>query len=397
MKIGHNGHCRVLSISGGGVKGLAPTKVLQQFVHESGKSIHELFDFIVGTSIGGILATALTVKNENNTAKYTPEDMVDMMVNEAQNIFPHTIVNTNMLYNIAFPKYTREGIDDLLEAKLGNATFRDTTIPILTVSYSLDKDGPRVWSTFKAQDDLHNYYLKDAAGATSAAPIYFPPKNTTAPSGEVYHDVDGGIFANSPTLIGIHALKQAEQNAQIEGSGCEKIIVVSLGTGRFKDKPIPSSIDNNFGMYSWFTTHDLIGKMMKGVELTDAIVSQNLFKVIRINPELDARFYDMDNSDLSHMQDFNKTMAMNLKENIGLAKVISQTLNCLVSYDTTSNACKEALDTSERNLPVEFKYKFSDKMLKRFIDDNEINPDDSFFSQKEILVTGDNVELEVEL
>jgi len=174
----------VLIINGGGVRGIIPAKILQELTKISGKQIHELFDFIVGTSIGGIITTALTVKDSDGKAKYTTDDVVNIFLNESENIFPPDSISNwpyiGAIYNKFFSRYSREGIDAVLDKHLGNATFLDTIVPILTVSYSLETDKPRTWSTFKAEDIPYknNFYLKDAAGATSAAPTYFPPKIT---------------------------------------------------------------------------------------------------------------------------------------------------------------------------------------------------------------------------
>ncbi|GAB4826653.1 Phospholipase A I [Ancistrocladus abbreviatus] len=53
---------RILSMDGGGMKGLATVKILKEIEKGSGKRIHELFDLICGTSTGGMLAVALGIK-----------------------------------------------------------------------------------------------------------------------------------------------------------------------------------------------------------------------------------------------------------------------------------------------------------------------------------------------
>lgn len=53
---------RVLTMDGGGMKGLATVKILKEIENGTGKQIHELFDLICGTSTGGMLAVALGIK-----------------------------------------------------------------------------------------------------------------------------------------------------------------------------------------------------------------------------------------------------------------------------------------------------------------------------------------------
>lgn len=53
---------RILSMDGGGMKGLATVQMLKQIEEGSGRRIHEMFDLICGTSTGGMLAIALGVK-----------------------------------------------------------------------------------------------------------------------------------------------------------------------------------------------------------------------------------------------------------------------------------------------------------------------------------------------
>lgn len=53
---------RILSMDGGGMKGLATVQILKQIEKRTGKRIHELFDLICGTSTGGMLAIALGIK-----------------------------------------------------------------------------------------------------------------------------------------------------------------------------------------------------------------------------------------------------------------------------------------------------------------------------------------------
>lgn len=395
---------RVLAINGGGVRGLIPAKMLDKLSKKAGKPISELFDCIVGTSIGGIIATALTVPDENGKPKYTTDDVVNLIKNEATTIFPRNVVG-NMPFigpvaNVFYPKYSRDGIDGLLERKLGNVTLSETIIPIITVSYSLDSDGPRVWSSDLAIQNptKNNHKLKDAAGATSAAPTYFPPKITITENGDILHDIDGGIYANSPTILGMGLVNKATTVRW------DKVVIVSLGTGRFEDNPgnpiTPASDENaswlstivnnlsmiptlpgagitsaitscltasfyttggvaapicflsaltgvafeiynaksGYGQLGWVISHGLIDSMMKGSEVADGIASAMLFKAIRINPNFDKEFSALDNADPIHLSRFEKAIDR-FVEQADAANIWKNMVECLEDKYADSYTC----------------------------------------------------------
>ena len=253
-------------------------------------------------------------------------------------------------------KYSRVGLDKLLNATLGNSTFENTSIPILMTSYSLDSDGPRTWSSFKAQDKNLNFYLRDAAGATSAAPTYFPPKETIAHDGKKLFDIDGGIFANSPTYAGISDLKKAEEQGLYDDR-CEHIIIISIGTGNFPDDRLQPSTNGEYGLKYWMTEPGkLIDRMMKGVEMSDSITVSRLFNVVTINPSLDFKFAPLDNGTIEHMRDFNQTLTMILETNDGIMNLINTTLHCLTSRNVTNKFCKNAISESREANNLEYYY-----------------------------------------
>ncbi len=387
-------HYKILSINGGGVRGIVPAKIIERITTITDKPIHELFDYVIGTSAGGIIAVSLTVKNEDGSPKFSTSDVVQIFKEEVQQIFypghfegwPVLSIAEQFFRGIGqffAPKYSRDGIDNLLELKLGDATFLNTTMPVTTVSYSLDSDGPRLWSKYRAENepDYHNYLLRDAAGATSAAPTYFPPKITKTASGEVFHDIDGGIFANSPTMIGVSEFLKA-QTIQMHS---DKVTVLSIGTGRFKDNPgmaskedssifsdlpigpglttgiaacalslgysvktgmigvgivIPLCVSgmvvgglwdgySNFGGLGWIAHHGLVDKMMKGAEISDAFQSK-LVDVIRINPVFDQEYSSMDDSSKTHLQRFEKEIDNFIKKH---NKVLGEVARCLESQE----------------------------------------------------------------
>ena len=82
---------KVLSIDGGGIRGIIPSLVLDYLERESGRRISELFDLCVGTSSGGIIALGLAQVNAASAPKYSAHDLADFFENSGDKIFERTI------------------------------------------------------------------------------------------------------------------------------------------------------------------------------------------------------------------------------------------------------------------------------------------------------------------
>jgi patatin-like phospholipase/acyl hydrolase len=78
---------KVLSIDGGGIKGIIPATVLAYIEQRTGRPISALFDLIAGTSTGGIIALGLTKPASDGKPAYTAEDGVRLYIEEGPRIF----------------------------------------------------------------------------------------------------------------------------------------------------------------------------------------------------------------------------------------------------------------------------------------------------------------------
>ena len=65
---------KVLSIDGGGIRGLIPALVLAEIEAKTGQAVAECFDLIAGTSTGGILALGLSKDNGKGKPQYSAND-----------------------------------------------------------------------------------------------------------------------------------------------------------------------------------------------------------------------------------------------------------------------------------------------------------------------------------
>lgn len=209
----------ILSIDGGGIRGIIPAILLAEIEKVTGKKIYELFDFFAGTSTGGILTLLLNKPNPLSAS-----DLIELYDgSDGKEIFKKNFL-TPLNYIFKGPKYDKKGIETVLSEKLGNTCLKDTLKPVLVTSYETECRNATFFANYDSR--YKDLYLKDIARATSAAPTYFEPKNIQ----NLGTFIDGGVAANNPAMCAyVEVLKLL--NKQGIDPDSKKIIVVSLGTG----------------------------------------------------------------------------------------------------------------------------------------------------------------------
>ncbi|MEL6539403.1 MAG: CBASS cGAMP-activated phospholipase [Bacteroidota bacterium] len=322
-----NKQIRVLSIDGGGVRGIIPARILQEIETRTGRRIHELFDLIVGNSTGGILALGLVTPDEKRQAKFKAKELVNFYQQNCAKIFSHSWwgkVSTG--WGLWSPKYSRDNLDKILKEVLGDVKMSQTLKPAMITSYSLDQSLPHLWTTRRAkQAPHHDYYIRDVAGATSAAPTYFPPKVIKTPDGRTLHEVDGGLWANNPEFTTVEELKAMGVTATDTD-----VLIVSLGTGQAKlGRPAKELV--NAGIIGWLikASSNLIDIMMNA----DSEWSQDAIEAIypnnyRLQTPITASLSAMDNSSKQNMEGLLQAAEAYLKEQ---EQVIDEICNALTA------------------------------------------------------------------
>lgn len=192
----HNKVFKVLSIDGGGIKGLYSAKILEHLEQEYGVSLSDYFDLICGTSTGGIIALALSLK-------IPAKDIVEFYKVDGPRIFNH---RSRLRRSIEFAKqllfkskYSSSELEAALNKVLMDSKIEDSNnllcIPSFNISTGENRVFKRDYGNLRWDNNLR---MVDVALATSAAPTYFPLhqlKNS--------YYVDGGIWANNPALCGL--------------------------------------------------------------------------------------------------------------------------------------------------------------------------------------------------
>ncbi|MCU0515259.1 MAG: patatin-like phospholipase family protein [Oscillatoria sp. Prado101] len=235
---------RVLSIDGGGIRGIIPAMIMAVIEARTQKPIAELFDMIAGTSTGGILAMALTKPLEGSQKpEHSAQSLVRLYETEGQRIFPqHTL---SRLSNLIDEKYSAQGLEAVLEKYLGATYLSEALADILIPSYDIELRRPYFFKSFKAKlDTKRDFPMKKVARATSAAPTYFEPlKLETNDLIDYYALIDGGVVANNPAMSAYVEAKSIYKDAT-------DFLVVSLGTGEMTARLYYDKV-KNWGLLEW--------------------------------------------------------------------------------------------------------------------------------------------------
>ena len=242
---------RVLTIEGGGVRGIIPTRLLAALESLAEAPIVELFDVLVGTSTGGMLALGLVMPGEDGRPAYPARNVGDIYASHGQTIFPKSAYSlprslqearewwASASSNAAIfgfnpdagnARYSPDGIAEAFESYFGDHRLSEALVDVVVTSYDLQTKSPVLFRSREAKLDPDNDLLmRDAARATSAAPTYFPPLEMEWEGVENRLLVDGGVYAKNPAVIGyIEGVTRARE----QGLSDSDVMVVSLGTGR---------------------------------------------------------------------------------------------------------------------------------------------------------------------
>jgi uncharacterized protein len=236
---------RILSIDGGGIRGIIPAVVLAELERQSGRRVHELFDMFAGTSTGGILSLALALPGSGGVARWHAREIVDLYIEHGPEIFDRSLLHRiRAVGSILDEKYPDTGLESVLRRYFGETKLSKALVEVLVTAYELEGRDPFFFKRRKAvatpEDD---YPMWQVARATAAAPTYFEPlKLKTAAISDYYALVDGGVFANNPAMCAFADAHRFEEGADI--------VLVSLGTGQL-ERPIRYDDAKDWGMLEW--------------------------------------------------------------------------------------------------------------------------------------------------
>ncbi|MDD9893500.1 MAG: CBASS cGAMP-activated phospholipase [Gammaproteobacteria bacterium] len=255
----------ILSIDGGGIRGLIPGLILSHIENQTKRPISDCFDLIAGTSTGGILALGLSKDNGNGKPQFSAKELCKIYETRGHEIFPRSLWRgVSSVGGLTDEKYSHKGLESVLEEYFGNQTVSSSLTNVVITSYDIENRTPLFIKSWREQ--FEDIEMRHAARATSAAPTYFEPALVNI-NGKNHSLIDGGVFINSPAMSAYAEAKRVFPNEK-------KFALVSLGTGEL-NRPIPIDEAKAWGKIGWLAP--LIGCIFDGVsDATDYQLNQIL-------------------------------------------------------------------------------------------------------------------------
>jgi patatin-like phospholipase/acyl hydrolase len=237
---------KILSIDGGGIRGIIPALVLAEPEKRTRRPIARLFDLIAGTSTGGILALGLSIPKTTPGPLYAASQLFEMFEREGAHIFSSRFLHwAAALGNLRRAKYPAAGIEGVLLEYFGDSRLSDAATNVLITSYEIERSLPFFFRSAIARERSdYDFPAREVARATSAAPTYFEPmKLPTGTFIDHYTLIDGGVFANNPAACALVEARTTQPDAT-------DFLIVSLGTGELTSC-LPYERTKNWGAVRW--------------------------------------------------------------------------------------------------------------------------------------------------
>jgi patatin-like phospholipase/acyl hydrolase len=216
---------KVLSIDGGGIRGVIPALVLAEIERRTGRRTAEMFDLIAGTSTGGILACALTRPGEDGKPAHSAEEVAELYLSEGPKIFDRTLLKQiTSLGGLVDERYDDASLNAVLATYLGETRLKEALTDVLITAYDVKDRFAFFFRSSRARtDDAYDFSLAEAARATSAAPSYFEAVEVTDAAGaRTYPLIDGGVYAANPAMCAY---------AEVVSHASDISVIAALGTG----------------------------------------------------------------------------------------------------------------------------------------------------------------------
>jgi len=335
---------RILSIDGGGIRGILPgvilaklESILQQKTGDSDLRLSDKLDFIAGTSTGGILACTYLMPDENGKPKFTAQEAVNLYLDRGDEIFDLTFKQKiKSGFGISDEKYSANELEEALMDNFGETNLNELLKPCVITSYDIRNRNAFFFRQHRAENLDNNFKVRDVARATSAAPTYFEVSRVKNLKGTPFPLIDGGVFANNPTLCA-YSETRTLTNFKINKPTAKDMLIISIGTGGKKTSYAYKEA-KDWGKLKWI--QPVIDIMMSGnsetvhhhlKQIFDTLKPADKKDYYRLEPEVITASYEMDDASIENLRNL-ESDALNYIAKKNVAKQLNEIADKLLKY-----------------------------------------------------------------
>jgi patatin-like phospholipase/acyl hydrolase len=211
---------RVLSLDGGGIRGIIPARVLVELEAITGRRVAELFDLIAGTATGGILALGLTAPGAGGGPRFRAADLLDFYQQSGHQLFPQPDPTHRLRHGFGLRAARHPGARPLYE-RFGDTPLGDAMVDLIVPTFDLAGVAPLLLRSEEFGAGM-GPPMRDVALATSSVPTHFPSVDVELGT-RTWALTHGAVVASNPAPFAY-----AEALAK---SPPDQVVIVSLGTG----------------------------------------------------------------------------------------------------------------------------------------------------------------------
>ncbi|MFT4414270.1 CBASS cGAMP-activated phospholipase [Fredinandcohnia humi] len=294
---------KMLCIDGGGIRGVFSIAILHAIEKQFKRPVAEMFELLAGTSTGSIIAASAALK-------ISMGDVLEGYIKYGKKIFVKQS-KVAILKSVYSEKFLRR----YLQKAFGNVTLADISKPLLIPAVDITHGKPFVHRSNYGDPikNDHSIMLWDAVLSSCSAPMYFPPNNIN----NHYLAIDGGLWANNPSLVCITEAIDTFQKSTSE------IRILSLGTG-LQEIDFSNEHEKDWGIIRWLPFQFPSMRMTpKLLDLTLNLLSESITyhcthllgeNYLRINKELGQEIPFDDLSFIEKLIDFGDQAYIELKD-----------------------------------------------------------------------------------
>jgi uncharacterized protein len=289
---------KILSIDGGGIKGIFPASFLAEIERALGLgSAADYFDLIAGTSVGGVLALGLGLGRSAG-------EMASFLADLGPGVFPPARHATLRLL-LGLSRYDPNPLRGALSRVFEKKTLADSSVRLLIPSFDACKPDIHIFKTAHSKRLMMDYKVEavEVAMATAAAPTYFPAYD----SSKHVVLVDGGVWGNNPVALAvveaITLLQRSPDDVDVLSIGCTEETV------DFKQKGHGGLFWLKRGMFA-----AMHGQSQSALGMARHLTGRDrgAERILRINPTVAAERFRLDGTgQIEELQGFGYTEARN--------------------------------------------------------------------------------------